>query len=172
MIPVTCFGLTRTVGERKNRPLKRQHCAKQCGARRESFDVNKVYKRDGSLTEAAEQERIFRWAAYIPELKYMYAVPNGGSRNRLEAANMKLQGVKRGVSDICLPLPKGRYCGLYIELKTKGNKASCEQAEFLREVNHRGYCGVVCYGFEEAKEVIERYLAEENLSYKQKEFMK
>lgn len=51
--------------------------------------------------EAAEQEKLFRWAAFMegrfPVLGLLHHIPNGGSRNRLEAANLKRQGVKAGV---------------------------------------------------------------------------
>lgn len=74
------------------------------------------------IHESVEQTNLFRWAAYeqgkYPELKLMYHIPNGGSRNRLEAANLKKQGVKSGVPDICLPVARGAYHGLYIEMKS------------------------------------------------------
>ena len=111
--------------------------------------------------EAMEQQALFRWAAYIPEIKYMYAVPNGGSRHRLEAANLKKQGVKAGVPDICLPLAKGKYHGLYIEMKYGRNKPSSSLAEYISYLNREGYKAVVCYGFEAARKVIEDYLRQE-----------
>lgn len=109
-------------------------------------------------SEATEQTILFEWAEYIPELKFMFAIPNGGSRNPIEAKNLKRQGVKAGVSDICLPLPKGNYHGLFIEMKVGRNKPSDKQKEFLAHVNSVGYKGTVCYGFEEAQKVILDYL--------------
>ena len=42
--------------------------------------------------EAAEQEALFRWAAWmeprVPELGLLFHVPNGGSRDRREAARL------------------------------------------------------------------------------------
>ena len=77
--------------------------------------------------EAEEQAALFQWAEYqsgkYPELALMYHVPNGGSRNKAEAANLKRQGVKSGVPDVCLPVPRGNSHGAYIELKRiKGGK--------------------------------------------------
>ena len=70
--------------------------------------------------ESEEQICLFQWAQYqsgrYPELELMYHIPNGGSRNKYEAANLKLQGVKAGVPDICLPVARGKFHGLY---KTK-----------------------------------------------------
>ena len=31
-------------------------------------------------------------------------------------------GVKAGVSDLCLPYPKGSYCGLFVEMKFGNNR--------------------------------------------------
>lgn len=51
--------------------------------------------------EADEQKKLFRWADFMkteyPELDMMFHIPNGGSRNKLEAANLKKQGVRAGV---------------------------------------------------------------------------
>ena len=72
-------------------------------------------------SEATEQEKLISWTQYqyneYPELKLIFHIPNGGSRNTLEAANLKRQGVKAGVPDLCLPVARQNYHGLYIEMK-------------------------------------------------------
>lgn len=118
---------------------------------------------NGTLSEAEEQKIIFRWAEYSkgvhPELEQLFSIPNGGSRNRIEAHNLKLQGVKAGVPDICLPVPCGDYHGLYIELKrTKGGVVSDAQKEWIEMLNGRGYLAVVAKGATEAIKVISDYL--------------
>lgn len=110
------------------------------------------------VKESDVQAYIFQWSAYIPQLKYMFAIPNGGSRDVREAVNLKRQGVKRGVSDIFIPIPTSNYHGMFLELKVGKNKPSKEQVAFLQFVNRVGYCGVVCYGFEEAVITIQKYL--------------
>ena len=117
---------------------------------------------NGKPLEAEEQVKIFQWAAFMegrkPELKNLYAVPNGGRRDRIEAAHLKRQGVKAGVPDICLAYPAGVYHGLYIELKVGENKPSDSQKEWIHNLRAAGYMAVVCYGFEQAVETIESYL--------------
>lgn len=112
--------------------------------------------------EAIEQSQLFLWASFssikYPELELLYHVPNGGSRNALEAVNLKRQGVKSGVPDLCLPVPRGKYHGLYIELKAGKNKASQKQREWLRALREQNYAAMVCYGCDEAIEVITQYL--------------
>lgn len=113
----------------------------------------------GQPTEAEEQAALFEWASYYPELRFMYAVPNGGSRNVIEARNLKRQGVKSGVPDICLPVAAGGYHGLYIELKVGKNKPSENQEHWLEYLNKAGYMTKVCYGFQEARETIAGYIS-------------
>ena len=105
--------------------------------------------------EAAEQEVIIRYCDLrgIP----VYHIPNGGSRNRIEAANLKRQGVRAGVPDLCFPVPKGKYHGMYIEMKAGKNKTTQNQDEWLELLKNNGYMTAVCYGFDEAKAVIDRY---------------
>lgn len=116
-------------------------------------------------TEDTEQAHIFAWAAWAsgkyPELDLMHHIPNGGKRSKSEAARFKAQGVKAGVPDIFLPCARGGYHGLYIELKhTKGGKLSAAQKEWIDALRGRGYKVIVCYGFDEAREVIINYLEE------------
>lgn len=113
-------------------------------------------------SEATEQEALITWCRIFerryPELEMIYHVPNGGSRNRIEAANLKRQGVKAGVPDLCLPVPKDGYHGLYIEMKFGKNKTTKDQEEWLKKLSQYGYKTEVCYGAEEAMEVIKEYI--------------
>lgn len=113
--------------------------------------------------ESVEQTWLFRWAQVMslthPELKLLHHIPNGGSRNKIEAAKLKAQGVRAGVPDICLPVPSGEYHGLYIELKKRdGGHVSDSQKEWLSALKGLGYRAEVCKGFDEAVAVIEEYL--------------
>lgn len=94
-----------------------------------------------------------------PELRLMYAIPNGGLRNATVAAKLKAEGVKAGVPDIFLPAARGGYHGLYIELKrTKGGRLSVEQVQWITDLLGQGYAVYKCEGWVKAKEIIESYL--------------
>lgn len=115
-------------------------------------------------TESEEQQQIFQWAAYAigrwPELKYLHHIPNGGARSKATSGKLKAEGVKPGVPDICLPVPHGKYHGLYIELKRrKGGRLSDDQSEWLTALRGFGYFAVSCRGAQEAIEVIQRYVS-------------
>lgn len=113
-------------------------------------------------SEDTEQINVVSWANWnmnrYPELKWLHHVPNGGSRNKQEAVKLKQMGVKAGVSDLCLPYPKGLYCGLYIEMKFGDNRQQETQKEFLADMAAVGHFVVTCYSAEEAIKVIEEYL--------------
>lgn len=119
--------------------------------------------KDLVATEAQEQAALFRWAAYsrvkYPALDLLFAIPNGGRRDLIEAKHLKEQGVKPGVPDICLPVPSGRYTALFIELKRrKKGEVSEEQRGWIAALNRVGCKAVVCRGWEEARQAIEEYL--------------
>ena len=114
------------------------------------------------MSEAQEQIALIHWAnmqkGKYPELELLYHIPNGGSRHPAEAARLKQQGVKAGVPDICLPVARGGYNGLYIELKVGHNKPTETQVGWIRRLNEQGYRAVTCWGWMAARDEIMRYL--------------
>jgi hypothetical protein len=116
-------------------------------------------------SEAEEQCELIAWANQCaavgihPELKWLHAIPNGGRRDKAEAAHLKRQGVKPGVPDLCLPVPRGRYHGLYIEMKVGKNKPTENQVEWLSALDGMGYAVAVCYSVSEGRDTIEEYLS-------------
>ena len=113
--------------------------------------------------EAEEQSALFRMLEPLsvrhPELLLLYAIPNGGSRNKIEAAHLKAQGVKRGVPDLCLPVARGGYHGLYIEMKRQqGGRVSDEQKWWLGQLRRQGYLTAVAKGAQPALELIMKYI--------------
>ncbi|MDL2224661.1 VRR-NUC domain-containing protein [Eubacteriales bacterium OttesenSCG-928-M02] len=114
-------------------------------------------------TESQEQIALFEWAAYqtarLPGIELMYHIPNGGRRDAREAARFKAEGVKAGYPDICLPVARNGYHGLYIELKrVKGGRVSEAQERCMESLQAQGYQVEVCKGCEEAVRVIEEYM--------------
>lgn len=115
--------------------------------------------RNATPTEHWEQVQLFKWASARPELSLMYAVPNGGHRDIRVAAKLKAEGVKPGVPDICLPVARGGFHGLYIELKRrKGGRVSPEQMLWIEALMREGYACAVCLGWQEARRTIEEYM--------------
>ena len=120
---------------------------------------------DWQPTEEQEQAAVFEWVTImrnrLPELDLLHHIPNGGDRHPAVAAKLKAQGVKRGVPDLCLPVARGGFHGLYIELKRKkGGRVSEDQHGWLSELSAQGYRAEVCHGAEEACDVLYKYLTE------------
>lgn len=81
----------------------------------------------------------------------------------------KAMGKQKGYPDIIIDEPNRNYHGLRIELKrqkkqlkTKASiahtKVSDEQTAWINKLNSKGYYAVVCYGADEAIEVIDGYM--------------
>lgn len=114
--------------------------------------------------EHAEQSALFLWAQLrqlaVPELALLFAIGNwAGVKSPIEGAARKKEGTKAGVPDVCLPVARGEYHGLYIEMKAGKNQATKAQRWWLRELQRQGYRAEVCRGFQEARKTIEEYLA-------------
>jgi hypothetical protein len=128
-------------------------------------------------SEHSQQVALFAWAALetknYPQLKWLYAVPNGFFASSGQKSKMKAEGLRDGVPDLFLPVPINLYvqdnsmsmwAGLYIEMKReiyrtrKDGGCSEDQLKWLAYLNEVGYKAVVCYGWEEARDTILEYL--------------
>ena len=138
-------------------------------------------KKKGS-PEHDEQVFLFEWANIMankyPELKFLFAIPNGGQRNVVVATRMKAEGVKSGVPDVFLPVPFSRAnkstgeiedlkAGLWIEMKVGSNKPSANQKEWLDFLEESGYQVEVCYSGREAVNTIIDYLMLDEEKYEE-----
>lgn len=120
-------------------------------------------KHSDEPTEHQLQVRVIAWWAKwhgkfgLPEFA-LYAVPNGGSRHMLEAVNLKKEGVRRGIPDLQLDVPRNGYHGLRIEMKRKGGVVSDEQKQVHQFLKSQGYACIVAWSDEEAIEAVKEYL--------------
>ena len=114
-------------------------------------------------TESQVQGAFFQWCRGYgvrehPELKWIFAIPNGGARDPITGANLKREGVKRGVLDICLPVARCGYHGLFMEMKKPGEKMTPEQQEFSIFLKEQGYSTHVVNDFQVAIKIVREYL--------------
>lgn len=120
-------------------------------------------KRPPCPLESDEQIALFAWRDLFmllyPELLVMYAIPNGGYRPKRTGNRMKKQGTLKGIPDICLPVPRGKYGSLYIELKRQyGGVETPEQKIVIPKLRQYGNMVEVCKGKDAAISVILAYL--------------
>ena len=113
-------------------------------------------------SEHQEQAALFHWAALQearwPELRYLFAIPNGGHRVAAVARKLKAEGVKAGVLDIFLPVARAGQYGLWLEMKYGRNTLTKEQKDWLDFLVAQGYRVEVAYSMEEARDYITAYL--------------
>lgn len=114
------------------------------------------------MTEEQHQITLIQWADALasqhPELALLYHVPNGGYRARRTAGRMKAAGLRRGCPDLCLPVARHGFHGLYIELKADKGRATPEQLWWIDQLRGQGYRAEVCHGWIAAAVVIAEYL--------------
>jgi len=127
-----------------------------------------------SGSEDGNQMALFAWAALnteqYPQLKNLFAIPNGGNRHIVEAIKFVGTGTRAGVPDVMLawPIQKNNdwqdYHGLFIEMKKemyrnrKNGGRSEKQIEWGNRLIAAGYCVRTCYNWIEAKDTLIAYL--------------
>lgn len=119
--------------------------------------------------EHAHQAALVQWAkkaaAHYPELVMLYAIPNGGGRSKAEAGRLKAEGVRAGMPDLCLPVPRKQFGACYIEVKrpaspgiSKGTVTK-EQRDMAEALSAHGNLVATAYGWDQAKDVLIEYLS-------------
>jgi hypothetical protein len=112
--------------------------------------------------EARLQAACMTWVRLqYPNLNVWHC-PNGGSRNAIEAANLKRQGVKAGVCDIHVDKAAGGFHGLKIEMKVGKNRLTPAQEAYFEQCERDGYKTAVCRTFEEFQATISHYFKKKN----------
>nr|DAW35855.1 MAG TPA: Nuclease [Caudoviricetes sp.] len=154
------------------RYCKRKGCSANEGTPCESASVcaywewdiarEKGDKPQESKLTPREDEEQKEFAAWLDGTGLLwYHTPNERRASVTELVNLTAQGMKKGVPDNFIAEPRGKYHGLYIELKRSKkslSRKSPEQRVWIESLNEKGYKAVFCYGAEEAKRVVLEYI--------------
>ena len=89
----------------------------------------------------------------------VFHVANEGKRKPQYRAKLAKLGVLAGVSDYVITKPSGGYPCLFLEIKTSDGRPSNDQLTFLREQRLNGHMGLISYGYEESKYIIDEWFA-------------
>jgi len=112
--------------------------------------------------ETKLQQGVMKWASMqtniYPELQVLYAIPNGANTTRANRIRLVAEGLKKGMPDLCLPVPRGVYGALFIELKTDKGKVSKVQREMHELLDSSGNMVVVCRNLFQVINTIQGYL--------------
>lgn len=88
----------------------------------------------------------------------VFSVPNGGTRNKLEAMTLKATGLRSGVSDLIALFPNGKC--VFFELKVGKGVQSDEQKDFESVVKELGFDYHLIYNFEDFVLTFKKYTNE------------
>ena len=112
------------------------------------------------ITEDDEQAALFQYASYQKEIEWtlLFAIPNGGYRKIKTGIQLKRTGLKPGIPDIFLPVGRGIYHGLFIEMKSVKGTVRKNQKEWHDALRTQGYKVEVCRGCDQAIKEIQEYL--------------
>ena len=113
------------------------------------------------ITEKFQEE----FAAWLNAKGLLWAhIPNERKATVVVMSELERQGMKKGFPDNFIAEPRGKYHGLFIELKRAKkslSRKSPEQRAWIIALNAKGYAAAFCYGAEEAKRTVLKYLEEE-----------
>jgi len=98
-------------------------------------------------------------ARYLDYSKVLWCHVANERRTSIQSGDrLKKKGVKSGVPDCLIFNSKGNFIGLALELKVKPNKTTSNQKHWLLELSILGWDCQVAYDFDEAKEIIDKYM--------------
>lgn len=115
--------------------------------------------------EFEHQCALFTWARNpavvraLPGIELLEGSMNGVKLTKAQAGKAKAAGMLKGSHDVRLPVARGRWIGLSIELKAGNNKPTDEQLQIGALLEGEGWQVHFIWDWEEAKAIIEAYLS-------------
>ena len=109
--------------------------------------------------ESEIQQSAVSWFRYAYPSYIIAAITNGGSRNVLEASNMKREGVLAGFSDLIVIAD---HKVLFVEIKTPSGRQQQSQREFQHRVEVLGHRYVVCRSLDDFMQKVKDWLGTRN----------
>lgn len=116
-------------------------------------------------TEHDEQKAFFDECAWRgnrdADWLCVFAIPNAGKRSFGAARYYAEEGLKSGVPDTLLAVPRCGYHGLFVEFKRAGERLRDSQEVWHVRLRAQGYRVEVCRTAEDAISLASRYLNSE-----------
>jgi hypothetical protein len=119
-------------------------------------------------SELDHQIAVIQWANLQAkcgriELELLYAVPNGMWTSPAQAGKAKASGLKSGVPDLHLPVSRGGFIGLWIEMKSARGRLQESQVWWHDRLISEGACVALCFNAGHAIDTLTEYLAGKHL---------
>jgi len=110
--------------------------------------------------QAALIRRVRLSVKRYPDLAMLFSVPNGGYRNAATARILQAEGVRPGVPDLILPVPRHPYCGLAIEMKSSKGTLRDSQKWWREHLVEVGWQWCLCRSSSEAWDALMGYIGQ------------
>lgn len=109
--------------------------------------------------EQIEHIKLMDWVRSKSHIHpFVFHIGNERKTSVQQGKLLKRMGIKAGVSDLFIGIPRGEWHGMFLELKAGKNKPTKAQELFMQDFASQGYYCVWCQGFEEAKKLILEYV--------------
>lgn len=121
-------------------------------------------RRTDIVTESQHQITAIAWWDKVGSRQYklptyaLAAIPNGGMRDIITAAKLRREGVRAGIPDLMLMVPRHGWSGLFIEQKRQDGRLSAAQIEIMAWLTLQGYMAATCYSADETIAAVQGYL--------------
>lgn len=118
-----------------------------------------------TVSAPLEEDEQKEFALWLDSQGVLWAhIPNERKASVAVLSSLSRQGLKKGFPDNFIAVARGKWHGLFIELKRAKkclSNRTKEQRAWIKSLNAAGYKAVFCYGAEEAKKTVLEYLKEE-----------
>lgn len=114
--------------------------------------------------EFQHQCALFEWARLplmlrkYPELALLSSSQNGAHMDKAEAVRAKRAGLLPGELDVKLPVARGGFIGLALDMKYGDNRPTKEQMQYGMALALEGHLVAFVWTWEAARDLIVKYL--------------
>ena len=121
--------------------------------------------KNGEIAEETIHKIVMEWASINPVTKPYHSLflhyPNSGKRTLHYGKLLKDMGMRKGVVDLFIAVPRRGFGGAWIELKSENGVLGPEQKLFLEQVATQNFYAAVCWSIDQAIETISWYFGSE-----------
>lgn len=124
--------------------------------------IRPKWLKSGALSEETIHKLTINFISEHPILsefkRLIIHFPNEGKRSLRYGALMKSLGMRKGVADLFIAVPRHGFGGAWIELKSVDGVISQEQEHFIADMKEQNFYTNVAWSVKESIDVIEWYL--------------
>ncbi len=146
--------------KKKAKVKKKNDSAREKARKRIIKKIQNNFKETRSLKSITEDEIQQDFIAYIrykyPEVLF---TANGNFKGMNTIGYAKKMGYLSGVPDIAAFEPRGKYPGIFFEMKKIDGDIRKHQEDIIEKLGNKSYATAICYTLKDACEVMDDYMS-------------